>query len=465
MNMSIQKQQLIKLSLIFLGLLVLLSVGAPPSSAANTLNIYVNGTSGNDAYDGTSPVHIDGKIGPKKTIKSGVGVVPVGGTVNIARGTYKEHSIDLTRNLTILGGSQKDVVIDAQSLDRIFNVKTGVRVTLKYLKLINGQSTSSGGAVFSQGTLNIYSCTIKNNKVPQKSGGAIYNKEGYLLVNQCDVSYNTATIGGAIYTYNGNTIIKYSYLNYNRATSGAGGALINNKGSLILVNNKIGNNKANPGFGGGLYNFLGRLKVTDTQFTNNTSPKGGGAVYTQDNVGDMYFTGNTFTTNSAYSGRGGALYHCHGTLIMSKNTFSGNKAAINGGAIYMDSTQHPSVSYSKMYMDNTTFTSNQANNYAGAIYNNGTLTVTNCSFTSNTASTISGGAITNAQGVLKVTKSNFSVNRAPHHYGGGIYNYHGKTTVTYSKFTSNSAYKGGAIYNDGGSLISTGNTFQNNKPG
>jgi predicted outer membrane repeat protein len=464
MNKPTLNSKIINIFLIFLGLVVLLTISSPSSSAADTLNIYVNGTSGNDAWDGTSPIHTDGTIGPKKTVKSGVGAVSAGGMVNIAGGTYKEHDIDLTRNMTIQGGSQKNVIIDAQSLDRIFNVKSGVKVTLKYLRLINGQTPYSGGAIYSQGSLNVYNCTIKNNKIPNQSGGAIYNKQGYLLVNKCDISYNTATIAGAIYTYYGSTIIKDSSLNYNRATNGAGGALVNNKGSLTLSNNKFGNNKATPGFGGVVYNFLGKLKVTDTQFTNNTSPKGGGAVYTQDNVGDMYFTGNTFTNNSAYSGRGGALYHCHGTLIMSGNVFSGNKASINGGAIYIDSTQHPSVSYSKMYMDNTTFTSNQSNNYAGAIYNNGTLTVTSCTFTNNTASTISGGAITNAEGVLKVTKSTFTGNRAPNHYGGGVYNYHGKATVTYCKFTSNSAYKGGAIYNDGGSLTSTNNTFQNNKP-
>ncbi|HTX60813.1 MAG TPA: hypothetical protein VMC48_00740, partial [Methanobacterium sp.] len=202
----------------------------------------------------------------------------------------------------------------------------------------------------------------------------------------------------------------------------------------------------------------------NTKFTNNTSPKGGGAVYTQDSVGNVNFTSNVFQNNSAYNGRGGALYHCHGILIMTDNSFSGNKASINGGAIYIDSTQYPSVSYSKLYMDNSTFTSNQATNYAGAIYDNGTLSVTSCTFTNNTASTISGGAITNAQGVLNVTKSTFSGNKAPKHYGGGIYNYHGKVTLTYSKFTSNSAIKGGAYYNDGGSFIATSNTLKSNSP-
>ncbi|HTX60766.1 MAG TPA: hypothetical protein VMC48_00475, partial [Methanobacterium sp.] len=214
MDKFISINKIRNISLIFLGLMLIFSFNTQHSSAADTSSIYVNGTSGNDLWDGTSPIHIDGTVGPKKTIKSGVGTVTPGGTVNIAGGTYKEHSIDLNKNMTLQGGSQKNVIIDAQSLDRIFNVKSGIKVTLKYLKLINGKSTYSGGAIYSQGSLSVYSCTLKNNKIPNQSGGAIYNKQGYLIVNRSDLSYNTATVAGAIYTYYGSTIIKESALNF-----------------------------------------------------------------------------------------------------------------------------------------------------------------------------------------------------------------------------------------------------------
>lgn len=457
-------KKLLNISLLLFGLTLIFIFSSNAVASADAQSVYVNGTSGNDAWDGTSPTHIASGVGPKKTIKSGVAAVATGATVNIAEGTYKEHGIILKKNMTIQGKVQKYVIIDGQLQDRIFTVNTGINITINNLKLINGQSTSSGGAIYSQGSLFINNCVIKNNKIPNRSAGAVYNKQGSLIVNNSDISYNSALIGGAIYTYMGSTTIRNTTLNYNRARNGAGGALVNNKGSLTLINCKLGDNKATPGFGGAIYNFLGRLKVTNTTFTKNTSPKGGGAIYTQDSVGTVYLTSNAFLYNNAYNGRGGGLYHCHGTIVMSKNVFTGNKASINGGAIYLDSTQHPSISYTKLFMDNSTFTSNLATNYSGAIYNNGTLKVTSCIYTSNIASTVSGGAITNAQGVLSVTKSTFKSNKAPKHYGGGIYNYRGKVTVTYSNFTSNTAYRGGAMYNDQGSLISSKNTFVNNKP-
>ena len=464
MKSNNSKNKLLNISLLLLGLVLIFSFCTNSDAAANTQSIYVNGSSGNDAWDGTSSTHIGTNIGPKKTIKSGLGVVSAGGTVNIAGGTYNEHSMVLNKNMIIQGGSQDYVIIDAKFMDRIFTVKPGVKVTMNYLKLFHGKSTHNGGAIFSEGTLTMNNCRVKYTKLTGTSGGAILNNLGSLTVNQCDVSYNCAPMAAGIYTHSGTTTIKDSTLNYNNASGGAGGAAVNSKGSLTLINDKFEYNKATPGFGGAIYNYQGRLNVSSTVFKSNSSPKGGAAIYTQDSVGTVYFIKNTFLYNNAYKGRGGGLYHCHGTIIMKENIFTENKAAFNGGAIYLDSAFQPSVSYTKLNMENSTFTSNLAKNYGGAIYDNGTLTITNCTFTSNSASNISGGAITNAQGVLNVTTSTFKSNKAPNHYGGGIYNYAGKATVTCSNFTNNTAYRGGAMYNDHGSLTSTKNTFANNKP-
>ena len=51
--------------------------------------LYVNGNIGNDGWDGTSPTHSGGSVGPKKTIKSAISASQNGGTINIAAGTYK----------------------------------------------------------------------------------------------------------------------------------------------------------------------------------------------------------------------------------------------------------------------------------------------------------------------------------------------------------------------------------------
>jgi hypothetical protein len=105
----------------------------------------------------------------------------------------------------------------------------------------------------------------------------------------------------------------------------------------------------------------------------------------------------------------------------------------------------------------------------GGIYNNqGTLTVTNSTFSGNSAFAYlyeGGGGIYNNQGTLTVTYSTFSGNNSGR--GGGIYNNEGTLTVTYSTFSGNNAEygRGGGIYNDEGTLTVTYSTFSGNNAG
>jgi len=101
--------------------------------------------------------------------------------------------------------------------------------------------------------------------------------------------------------------------------------------------------------------------------------------------------------------------------------------------------------------------------YGGGIYNDGTLTVTDCIFISNSATDGWGGGICN-DGTLTVTDCIFISNTATDGWGGGIYN-DGTLTVTSSTFTDNSVTDGcgGGIYNDDdGKLTVTDSIFISN---
>ena len=97
----------------------------------------------------------------------------------------------------------------------------------------------------------------------------------------------------------------------------------------------------------------------------------------------------------------------------------------------------------------------------GAIVNNGTLAISNCTIMKSTApSGMNGGAISNL-GTLTVSNSTFSGNSAGAD-GGGIFNNGGTLTVTNSTFSSNGAgSSGGGIYNSGAATI-TNSTFSGN---
>ena len=93
----------------------------------------------------------------------------------------------------------------------------------------------------------------------------------------------------------------------------------------------------------------------------------------------------------------------------------------------------------------------------GAIYNTGVLTVTNSTFSGNSAG--SGGALDN-HATLTITNSTFSGNSAPMGAGGAIRNV-GSLKLTNSTFSGNSADTaglGGAIDNANGAAMTIANS-------
>jgi hypothetical protein len=70
-----------------------------PEPARAATPIYVDAVSGNDDWDGESPVW-DGVHGPKQTIEAGISAVDVGGTVQVAAGNYTPAGGRLVINKT-----------------------------------------------------------------------------------------------------------------------------------------------------------------------------------------------------------------------------------------------------------------------------------------------------------------------------------------------------------------------------
>jgi CSLREA domain-containing protein len=107
---------------------------------------------------------------------------------------------------------------------------------------------------------------------------------------------------------------------------------------------------------------------------------------------------------------------------------------------------------------------NAANAFGGAIFNAGTVEVTNSTFSGNSADDGIGGAIFNSSGaLLTLTNSTFSGNSAS--LGGGIFNDPdpGTVEVTNSTFSGNSANdQGGGIFNRWTATLK--NTIVTNSP-
>ena len=111
----------------------------------------------------------------------------------------------------------------------------------------------------------------------------------------------------------------------------------------------------------------------------------------------------------------------------------------------------------------TTITANTAAS-GGGVYNQSTLTLSQCGIYSNNATDGLGGGIYNdVNTVLTLQGATVSQNSSASGGAGGLYNA-GNASVTGGAFSANNGFYGGAIYNDAyGSLqITGGTTFTNN---
>lgn len=153
----------------------------------------------------------------------------------------------------------------------------------------------------------------------------------------------------------------------------------------------------------------------------------------------------------------GAIYN-YGTLMVTDCTFSANAAGGGGGAIVNNvGGGGPGIGF--MTVTSSTFSGNTASTDGGAIYNNGgVLTVTNSTFFGNTAAN-DGGAIVNFD-TLTVINSTFSGNTSTG--GGAIRRGFGLVTLR-NTIIANSVGVGNCSGNiiDGGNNLQFGGTVAN----
>ena len=147
------------------------------------------------------------------------------------------------------------------------------------------------------------------------------------------------------------------------------------------------------------------------------------------------------------SNNGGAIFN-QGTLTLTQCTLSGNDVTGNGGAI---------LNRGELALTRCTLAGNLAY-IGGAIVNddgtNAALTLTQCTFSGNSVGA-NGGAIYNAPSVLSVfdnaaltlTQCTLSGNSAPYH-GGAIMNYSPLTLTQCTLYGNSADAGGGAIYNE-----------------
>ncbi len=182
---------------------------------------------------------------------------------------------DGTGSLTIIGKGADKTTIDAAGIDRVFDLKPGVTLTLKDVRLVGGDGVTWGGGIRNDGgTLTVLDSRFTNNHAD--FGGAIYNISGSLVIQRSEIDENRGAEGGGVYIYDG---------------------------TAMLVGNLIAENSAER-FGGGVNNFAGTLEIRDSTILQNNAGASG-------------------------SGSGGGI-ETYGALTLINSDVSGNTVLVDG---------------------------------------------------------------------------------------------------------------------------------------
>jgi hypothetical protein len=405
-----------------------------------------------------------------------------GGTVTFAiDGTIVLTNTITLSNSVVLDGTNHSVTISGGGAVQIFNILPAGQLTLRNLIFANGvniatssyfgmtyPAASYGGAIFTQGTLDVENCTFTNNRAPggngpieeagfSGAGGAIYNSGGLNITNSLFV-YNAA-VGGSGFGYGGN---------------GVGGAIYNAGGNISIGNVVFSNNATSGGgaaggafgnycgnaCGGAIYSLGGSIQAENIQVFNcsvygGQSSGGGFGLISTPGVGD-----------------GGALYLAGCTASISNGTFSNNfcsggfgEYATGGQSLGGSIVNTGIASFWNCEFEICqargagAFGASTSPGMGGAIYNSGTMQITGSAISNNsTTGGIQGGFGPSGDGL-----------------GGAIYN-SSNLTIEGTILSGNSSTGGaasiinygspgngwgGAIYNTGGLEIENSRLFGN----
>lgn len=365
--------------------------------------------------------------------------------------------LDITDDLTIIGADAATSSVDGGALDRIFDILDG-DVVIQNLTLTNGAVTAEGA-----------------------KGGAIQVVVGTLTLSDSILTSSEAALAGGGLEVTATTAT-LSDVDFSDNTAGANGGAIHLTGdaTATITDGTVTGNTAD-GEGGGFWNGSGTMSVNGTTFTTNVGAgdsvldadpndiKGGGALF--NNGGTLNVTDATITAGTATGagGSGGGILNDNGALTVTGTTITTSTAVRAGGGIESFGGDATNT------LSNVTFTDNTANVNGGAVHvtGAGTTTVTGGDVSDNTAAA-EGGGFWNGSGQMTVTNTTFSGNVAngdsvldvePNDIrgGGSLFNNGGTLMVNGAAITTSTAPgaggSGGGVLNDNGALVLTDTTI------
>ena len=356
--------------------------------------------------------------------------------------------------------------------------------TISGSKFTNNKAQYGGAAYFNKGFVTITDSVFENNIATAEGGAVGFShasvKDLVVSINNSSFVGNKAPVAGAIFTNVDSKITNSNFINNSAAK--IGGAICN-VNDLTVENSKFVNNTPQA-----IHNskelHLGIETFTDLQnaidLVDGILTLDSDIAMTDDEAAN-FVNGVIINKNIRIDGKGhtidaknlGRIFSIgEGFAVTLTNATLINGKAVEGGAIYNDGS---------LTLSDVKLSDNAADGYGGAVFNNGELVVSDSVFDSNdivnrgSASVDYGGAaIYNwYDGILTVSGSNFTNNIKNYKNGDrlvGAVATIGDATISDSYFVNNAGRWGGAITTSGAliagddvnTLTVSGSTFKEN---
>jgi CSLREA domain-containing protein len=225
--------------------------------------------------------------------------------------------LDVTDDVRVTHPGKGSAKVDANGIDRAFQLLEDASVTIKKLTIRGGAApegdSENGGAILLDGddvgsSLILVRSKLVGNRAAQYGGAIADYSDGRLTVLGSKVANNTAeSDSGAIdISKDGSVLIKNTTISGNRSLESVGGAsYVNANEGVSIVGSTISGNSAD-GVGGALDVTGDTLQITNSTIAGNHSEESGGGIF--NGSGEVSLNAVTVARNSA-DGAGGGLFN------------------------------------------------------------------------------------------------------------------------------------------------------------
>lgn len=253
---------------------------------------------------------------------------------------YLGSQLTVNISVTINNNTGNSLGLAGNGTFRLLNIAAGRTVEIDNLEMDQGGGVLQGGGIYNAGTLALNGCYMRLNSTTGagNTGGAIANAAGATLtLTNTQLFENTADYGGAISSSGTVTINAGTVIESNNARKDGGGIWNGGTGDvakLTITDGVVVNDNSAGEYGGGIFNG-GDLTMGASSLTYNHAQAKGGGLYSS--FGDAILTGTDIEQNEATNadGKGGGFYlHNSGSLTLTSCTLSNNTAPTGAGGAW-----------------------------------------------------------------------------------------------------------------------------------